>query len=117
MTNLNYKTSGKMVISLNKGTTYRPKNTITLIIRTPKMVPLILGNPRIASGRQTRCTNQKAVQHPSHTSEDPQGPNPNSHNDNRDTDNRNKNRNIIMIVIIVIIARVISRHSSSNNTA
>ena len=34
-----------VVLSQNKGTQYRPRNTIILIIVTPKKVPLILGNP------------------------------------------------------------------------
>ena len=33
-----------MVVSQNKGTQYRPQNTIVLIMGTPKKVPLILGN-------------------------------------------------------------------------
>ena len=33
-----------LVVSLNKGTQYRPQNTIILIMGTPKKVPLILGN-------------------------------------------------------------------------
>ena len=36
-----------MVVSQNKGSQYRPQDTITLIIGTPKKVPLILGNPHI----------------------------------------------------------------------
>ena len=39
--------TSEMVVSQNKGTQYRPQNTIVLIIGTPKMVPLILGNPQI----------------------------------------------------------------------
>ena len=35
-----------MVVSLNKGTPYRPQNTIVLIIGAPKKVLLILGNPQ-----------------------------------------------------------------------
>ena len=36
-----------MVVSQNEGTQYRPQNIIVLIIGTPKMVPLILGNLHI----------------------------------------------------------------------
>ena len=36
-----------MVVSRNKGPQHRPQHTIVLIIGTPKMVPLILGNPHI----------------------------------------------------------------------
>ena len=36
-----------MVVSQNKGTQYRPQNTIVLSIRTPKEVPLILGTPHM----------------------------------------------------------------------
>ena len=36
-----------MVVSQNRGPQFRPQNTIVLIIGTPKMVPLILGNPQI----------------------------------------------------------------------
>ena len=36
-----------MVVSQNKGTQYRPQNIIVPIMGTPKMVPLILGNPHI----------------------------------------------------------------------
>ena len=36
-----------MVVSQNKGAQYRPQNIIVLIMGTPKMVPLILGNPHI----------------------------------------------------------------------
>ena len=36
-----------MVVSQNKRTQYGPKNTIVLIIWTPKKVPLILGNPHM----------------------------------------------------------------------
>ena len=35
-----------LVVSLNKGTPI-PQNTIVLIIGTPKMVPLIMGNPHL----------------------------------------------------------------------
>ena len=35
-----------MVVSPNRGPPYRPQNTIVHIIKTPKMVPLILGNPQ-----------------------------------------------------------------------
>ena len=35
------------VVSQNRGPQYRPQNTIVLIIGTPKMVPLILGNPHL----------------------------------------------------------------------
>ena len=42
----------KMVVSQNRGTPFffRPQNTIVLI-GTPKMVPLILGNPQIEGSR------------------------------------------------------------------
>ena len=36
-----------LVVSGNKGTQYRPQNTIVLIIGTPKKVPIILGNPHL----------------------------------------------------------------------
>ena len=36
-----------MVLSLKSGTQYSPLNTVVLIIGPPKMVPLILGNPRM----------------------------------------------------------------------
>ena len=37
-----------MVVSQNRGDPqYRPQNAITLIFGTPKMVPVILGNPHI----------------------------------------------------------------------
>ena len=36
-----------MVVSQNEGPQYGPQNTIVLIIGTPKMVLLILGNPHI----------------------------------------------------------------------
>ena len=38
------------VVSLNRGPQYRPQNTIVLIMGTPKMVPLILGNPQVVQG-------------------------------------------------------------------
>ena len=41
----------EMVISQNRGPQYRPQNTMILIIGTPKMVPLILGNPQIHTVR------------------------------------------------------------------
>ena len=34
-----------MVVSQNRGPQYRPPNTTILIMGTPKMVSLILGNP------------------------------------------------------------------------
>ena len=34
-----------VVVSQNKGPSYKPQNTLVLVIGTPKMVPLILGNP------------------------------------------------------------------------
>ena len=34
-----------LIVSQNKGTQCRPQYTIILIMGTPKMVPLILGNP------------------------------------------------------------------------
>ena len=37
----------QMVVCQNRGTQFRPPNIIILIIGTPKMVPLILGNPQI----------------------------------------------------------------------
>ena len=39
--------SDDMVVSQNKGPQYKPQNTIVLLIGTPKMVPLILGNSHI----------------------------------------------------------------------
>ena len=39
--------SYEMLVSQNRGSQYRPPNTIALIMGTPKMVPLILGNPQI----------------------------------------------------------------------
>ena len=36
-----------MEVFQNRGTRYRPQNTIILIIGIPRMVPLILGNPHI----------------------------------------------------------------------
>ena len=35
-----------LVVSQNRGPQYSPQNTIVLIMGTPKMVPLILGNPQ-----------------------------------------------------------------------
>ena len=53
------KKKENMVVSQNKGPQYRPQNTIVLIkIGTPKMVPLILGNPYISFDRsdfERRC--------------------------------------------------------------
>ena len=37
----------EMVVSLNRGTQYRPKYTIVLIMGTPRKVPPILGNPQL----------------------------------------------------------------------
>ena len=37
-----------MAVSLNKGTPYRSQNTVIPIVRTPKKVPLILGNLHIS---------------------------------------------------------------------
>ena len=41
----------QMVVSQNKGAQYRPQNIIVLIMGTPKIVPLILGNPQISTKR------------------------------------------------------------------
>ena len=41
-----------------RGPQYRPQNTIVLIMRTPKWVSLILGNPHITPTRVTRCWSQ-----------------------------------------------------------
>ena len=39
-----------LVVSQNRGTQiYRPQYTMVLIMGTPKMVPLILGNPHLGS--------------------------------------------------------------------
>ena len=38
-----------------RGPQYRPKNTIVLIIGTPEMVPLILGNPHLGSLTSSFC--------------------------------------------------------------
>ena len=43
-----------MVVSLSKGPQYRPQNTIVLIIGTPTMVYLILGNPPKSAGNPRR---------------------------------------------------------------
>ena len=40
-------TATDMVVSQNKGTPYRPQNTTTLIIGTPKKISLFRGNPNI----------------------------------------------------------------------
>ena len=36
-----------MVVSINRGPQYGPPNTIVLTIGTPKMAPLIVGNPHV----------------------------------------------------------------------
>ena len=43
--------TGHMVVSQNRGTQYRPQNTIIHIMKTPKTIPLILGNPNIQQAR------------------------------------------------------------------
>ena len=41
-------TETNMVVSLNRGPQYKPQNAIILIMGTPKIVPLILGNPHMS---------------------------------------------------------------------
>ena len=41
----NGKGNGNYYMVVSQNPQYRPQNTIILIIGTPKMVPLILGNP------------------------------------------------------------------------
>ena len=50
-----------MVVSQNKGPQYGPQNTIALIMGTPKMVLLILGNPHMHNKRDPTFMEEKAA--------------------------------------------------------
>ena len=46
------KMENEMVVSQNSGPQYRPQYTIVLLMGTPKLVPLIWGNPHMETGNK-----------------------------------------------------------------